>query len=238
MGKARYPWIPLAAKSLFLRQWFRYRQFFGVSKTFSYQGKIYRYFEHPYHSTWINERGVEIPIIQGMVQIHHDKRILEVGNVLSHYFPVTHDVIDKYEKGDRIINQDIIDFHPAQQYDLIISISTLEHIGWDETPRDPTKILRTIDNLKSLLAPGGKIVATIPMGYNPELDKMLNTNKIDFFEMSCWKRIQRVNGWTETTWEDVRYAKYHSPFNNANALVIGVINNLAKTESVIDGHER
>jgi hypothetical protein len=82
-----------------------------------------------------------------------------VGNVLSHYFSVNHDVVDKYEKAEGVINRDIIDFHPSKEYDLIISISTLEHVGWDEDIsdhkilHDPSKILRAIENLRGLLAP-------------------------------------------------------------------------------------
>ena len=69
------------------------------------------------------------------------KKILEVGNILSHYFSVNHDIVDKYEKDVDVINQDIIDYHPNKKYDLIVSISSLEHVGEDETPREPKKIL-------------------------------------------------------------------------------------------------
>lgn len=96
------------------------------------------------------------------------RKILEVGNVLSHYFPVNHDIVDKYEKADGVINQDVIDFYPSKRYDLIISISTLEHVGWDENLRDhkilrdPMKVLHAIENLKRLLAPEGKWLSPYP----------------------------------------------------------------------------
>ena len=48
-----------------------------------------------------------------------------------------------------------LNLRPTKLYDLIISISTLEHIGWDEAPRDDTKILRALDNLMSLLSENG-----------------------------------------------------------------------------------
>ena len=40
----------------------------------------------------------------------------------------------------------------TDKYDLIVTISTLEHVGWDEEPRDPSKVLRAIENLKSCYA--------------------------------------------------------------------------------------
>ena len=110
--------------------------------TFILQGRPYRYFYHPYNTTWKNERAVEIPIILDKIQFYHYQggRILEVGNVLSNYVHFQHDIIDKYDKSEGVINQDVVDFQPAEnendKYDLIVSISTIEHVGWDETPRD------------------------------------------------------------------------------------------------------
>ena len=63
------------------------------------------------------------------------KNIFEVGSVLSHYFPINHDVLDKYEKGHGVINQDVVDFKPHNKYDLIVSISTLEHVGFDDNTK-------------------------------------------------------------------------------------------------------
>jgi len=56
----------------------------------------------------------------------------------------------------------------------IVSISTIEHVGWDETPRDPKKIPLALENLATkCLAPGGEIVVTLPIGYNTYLDKLM-----------------------------------------------------------------
>src|SRR2546422_127317 len=82
-------------------------------KTFIFNGRSYRYFYHVYNKTWKNERGVEIPIFWEIVQTHQGKRILEVGNVLSHYFHIQHDVVDRYEVAPGVINQDIVVFSPS-----------------------------------------------------------------------------------------------------------------------------
>ena len=62
----------------------------------------------------------------------------------------------------------------AKEAYKIVSISTMEHVGWDETPRDPKKIPLALENLTTrCLAPGGEIVVTLPIGYNTYLDKLL-----------------------------------------------------------------
>jgi hypothetical protein len=80
---------------------------------FTFNERQYCYFYHPYHETWRNERAVELPIIWEEVEEHDAERILELGNVLSHYHYVHHDIVDKHEKGDVVMNLDIIDFNPV-----------------------------------------------------------------------------------------------------------------------------
>ncbi|GAH93498.1 unnamed protein product, partial [marine sediment metagenome] len=143
------------------------------SGTFTFREQIYNYFYHRYNSTWGNERAIEVPVVWDIVKKYKGKHILEVGNVLSHYFPTQHTILDKYEKASGVINLDVVDFQPAEKYDLIVSISTLEHVGWDEKPREPRKILRALENLKRCSALGGQIVVTLPLGYNREIDKLL-----------------------------------------------------------------
>ncbi len=202
-----------------------YCKTFKSSSTFKFQGNDYSYFYHRYNTTWRNERTVEVPIVWEVVRKYCGKEILEVGNVLSHYFPVDHDILDKYEKADNVINQDVADFHFSKQYDLVVSISTLEHVGWNEAPRDPVKILRAIENLKNHLAPGGKIVVTLPIGLNSDLDRLLHDGKIQFAGMHCLKRNPRThNAWMEANWKDVKDTRFTGfPFRRTHGLIIGVI---------------
>lgn len=162
------------------------------------------------------ERTVEIPIVWEIVK-NCSGKVLEVGNVLSLYHSTNHEIVDKFEKAEGVINEDIIDFQPEGEYDLIVSISTLEHVGWDEDPdlrkrvggfpdRDPPKVLRAIEHLKSLLAPGGKLVVTLPLGYNSVLDGYLKSGEIAFSELYCLSRDVKdlsSNTWTEVSWDKV-----------------------------------
>ena len=114
----------------------------GRPSSFTFRGRPYRYFWHPYNSTWRNERAIEIPIARRFVAGIPPDKVLEIGNVLSHYGPVAHEVVDKYEQTVGVRNEDVCDFRSNKKYELILSISTLEHVGWDEEPQDETKVLQ------------------------------------------------------------------------------------------------
>lgn len=143
-------------------------------KQFTLWGTSRSYFLHRYNTTWRNERAVEMSAVATFLEEHQGGSLLEFGNVLEHYNLRGPDVVvDLYEKGDRITNCDIVDFTSDQKFDLIVSISTLEHVGWDEWPQSSTKTKQAYDVLVSLLAPGGTMFITTPTGHNPYLDEMI-----------------------------------------------------------------
>lgn len=216
-----------------------YYRIFKSHPTFNFHQRHYTYFYHPYNVTWMSERAVEIPIIHDAIECNMGKKILEVGNVLNHYFRIDHDVVDKYEMDRNVINQDVVDFRPKERYDLIVSISTLEHIGWDEHllyhKQEPHKIKCALDNLKKYLAPNGEIIMTYPVGYNPNLDRLTDNDELKWSKLLCMKRVSADNVWVERKWHDVKCAQYDDPFISANGLVIAYFkkpNNYRKRNSV------
>jgi len=211
-------------KKFFYKYIFFVYLIFSKKTDFEFQKIKYHYFYHPYNITWANERIVEIPIIKRKIDSFQGKEILEVGNVLSHYFSVNWDILDKYERGEDVINKDVVKFKPEKKYDLIVSISTLEHVGWDEIPKNPKKILLAIKNLKeNCLKENGEILMTLPINYNLVMDKLLFSGKLVFDEKYYLKRISWDNKWEQSTLEDVRSVKFNSPFIGAQALVVAVI---------------
>jgi hypothetical protein len=64
---------------------------------------------------------------------------------------------------------------------------------------------------------------TLPLGYNPDLDKILKQGQIQFTEQYQLIRISQGNEWRSVTWRDVEYAKYNWAYPFANALIIGII---------------
>lgn len=97
---------------------------------------------------------------------------LEVGNVLGYYHPgAIETVVDRYEEADHVTNVDVLDYQPPAPLDYIVSVSTLEHVGWDgQEERDLRKAPLAVQHLTSHLAPGGRMLITIPLGAHPGLD--------------------------------------------------------------------
>ncbi len=208
---------------------------FNPKRSFLLKGEQYDYFYHRYNMTWDNERCVELPVVWNEVEKFNNKSILEVGNVLSHYFDVDHSIVDKYEVANNVINQDIIEFSAEAKYDLIVSISTIEHIGWDESPRHVGKILTAIEKLKKMLRRDGKILITLPVGYNGYMDSMIFDEKLCFDELYFLIRINQDH-WIEVDRENIRGTEYGKPFRGANGLIFGVI--YAPTSPMSDGAEK
>lgn len=190
---------------------------------FVFNKQHYNYFIHPYNYTWENERIIEIPIIKKILDENRDKDILEVGNVMSHYGLIYHDVLDKYEISGEIINKDVVNFKSRKKYDLIISVSTLEHVGLDEKIKDRKKVLKAIANLKKLLKEKGWIILTHPLGYNKNMDSFIMEGKISFEQVFLMVRTSQGNIWKQAPWKKNLNIKYGYPFPGANGLLIGIV---------------
>lgn len=111
-----------------------FRRYFIVN------GRKFRY----YYKSVNSERIIEIPFTFQLINKYRNGKILEVGNVMSNYFKFDHDIIDKYEIAEHVLNKDIIKFNTNKRYDLIISVSTIEHVGFDEPVRQKGKSLLAI----------------------------------------------------------------------------------------------
>ena len=192
-------------------------------RAFTLDGERYAYFLHLYNLTWSNERAVEVPVAWRLVQAAARRRVLEVGNVLSHYFPVTHTVIDKFERAPGVVNADAAEYDTAQRFDLIVSVSTLEHVGFDEQPREAAKPARAVANLRRLLAPGGLLCATLPLGYNPDVDRLLEQGAFGWTRQLALRRVSNATAWVEASWPEVRGSRYDGRWLGAEAVVVGFI---------------
>ena len=93
-GRASHLWLNCAWGSFGLLQGPEGR------RTCTFQGAAYKYLFRRYNSTYGNERAVEIPIAMAEVRKHPEDQVLEVGNVLAHYYSHHHDVVDNYERAD------------------------------------------------------------------------------------------------------------------------------------------
>lgn len=180
----------------------------GSHGEFSFQGQSYEYLFHRYKHTWLTERAIEVPVVQAIVDRCAGRRILEVGNVLSHYRPQSHLIVDKYETAPGVVNRDALELEDLGAFDLVIAISTLEHVGWDELPREPEKAVRATLALRAMLAPGGQLVVTVPVGYNAALDAALHDGTIPLSKTAAMRRVGEGRRWREVAPDDVWSAPY------------------------------
>jgi hypothetical protein len=186
--------------------------------SFIFNSCLYQYHQSNYNETLINEKAVEVPIALEFFKKRRNS--LELGCVLPHYVKQNWIVIDKFEKLPGVINQDILNYSPKKKINQIVSISTLEHIGVDDSVTNKKLGIIAIEKLKTLLKKDGEMLVTIPIGYNPILDKAF-IKKGNFDQVYAMKRVSIWNTWKQVSPKQVINSKYGWPYNNANAILIG-----------------
>jgi predicted O-methyltransferase YrrM len=154
---------------------------------FPWDGHYLHYHDHPYNRTRWNERAVEVAIGLHEVEQVPPNRVLEVGAVLPHYSNRGHFVIDLEEQLRDVFNADVLTWEPDQDYDLILSISTLEHLP------DLDAMQAAVARMKSWLAPGGTLLLTLPYGWQgaPWLDvaQVAQENLLDMTTLTRYDKI-------------------------------------------------
>ena len=180
-------------------------------RTFEFNGSRYPYFYHRYNNTAETERCVEVPLAWEFLQRRPGAAVLEIGNVLNHYEPFPHAVVDKYETAGGVLNVDVCDFWPSQKFDAILSISTIEHVGWDEQPFDPQKSLRAIERLRQMLAPDGSMFLSFPIGHNETLDAAVRDLTLGCSDLHGMKRLPR-NNWSEAPVSELLERRLNPPY--------------------------
>ncbi len=173
--------------------------------------------------TWANERCVELALARALMADVAPERLLEVGHVTPRYFGGGHRVVDKYEPGS--LQVDIVEYRPARRFDLIVSISTFEHIAFDEPGEPPApravaaKVGAARDRCLDLLAPGGLLAITVPIGYNPALDAMIAADELGFDRATWFKRFPGRR-WRRVSRSDALACRYGTPHAFANAILL------------------
>ena len=191
------PWIRYVGKPLSAAG----RRLTGRTR-FQWRGSTFEYPPWPVHG----ERRVEIPIARGFLAAHRARgmRVLEIGNVLHEEASELWLVVDKYEKGPAIVHTDVVDFVPPVQFEIVLAISTLEHVGFDEDQMDLGKFQRAVDHLyRTCLSPGGWMLVTVPLGYHPEVDLTLLGSHLGWGEVDVLRHASWLGDWREVPVERV-----------------------------------
>lgn len=151
-------------------------------RSFWFRGKLFFYCVDWYNRAWKNERSVEIPVVKELLSMivkdgYRIGDVIEVGDTLRHYCcgfygtrPWT--VVDAFERGKGVINEDVLRYKPSEPARLVVSVSTIEHVGIDDGKSDPVYAIEAVMRMKTWLVAGGELVCTWESGYNENLDIM------------------------------------------------------------------
>ena len=198
--------------------------------SFTWNGQTLEYLNHPYNHAKYNSRRVEVPIARWFLAQSSGVRILEVGNVLAHYGSISWPVVDLREKG--AINVNVMAWRPKTPVDLLVSISTVEHIGFGHYGKagQSLSIARVLLHLRSFLSADGAALVTAPTGYNPVLDQELAAGTLGADRLWAM-RLRGVNDWEECS---VAEALVMGPRDCSNrwsgGLIIALLGKLSATQ--------
>ncbi len=165
---------------------------------------------------WRTERALEIALAKHVLSGRHAEDLLEVGNVLRAAGLTGHTVVDKYETAPGVLNVDIVDFNPGRRYRILVSISTLEHVGFDEHPRDPEKARLALSKLGDL---ADQLFVTIPAGYNSDLEACFVDGPFDRVEV--FVKTSRLARWERLPIESASSIEYGHPYAYGNGILVG-----------------
>ncbi len=184
-------------------------------KHFFFNGKKIQYENSFYNTSFFNERTVEIPMVKEIISSYKRNNFLEIGNVLQHYnYPESRVIVDKYEVSQNVINEDIETYSTQTKFNLIVSISTLEHVGLDEGEMvtDKDKLQRCILNISNnLLAKEGVLIVTLPVNYNENVDKFIRENSLFQEKFFMKKDSLLLNTWKKVSFDDLTVKNRSKP---------------------------
>lgn len=172
-------------------------------RTFSLGSATLPYELSRYNGAWLNERSVEISLAKHLLSGIAPDAVLEVGNVLARYGRSGHTIVAKYEDIEGVVNEDILDYQPGRNFDAVVAVSTLEHVGFDEAVKNPLGPALALDAMRSLLSPDGFVLTTVPLGYNPDLDDAIASGNFSCSRQFALRRTSAENDWVEDTVEAI-----------------------------------
>ena len=194
------------------------------------------------------ERCVEYPWCIYNIR-PEDLAILDAGSTLNHEFMVTHPALaDKnltittlspepqchWKRGISYVFGDLRNLIFRDEcFDLVVCISTLEHVGMDNSLFDAHGVvvpdrnshLDAIRELRRVLRPGGRLLLTVPYGRDPMIPETLvfSAPMIDRViatfrpvEIQCNYYKYSAAGWRAATAGECETAEYETWVMRAN----------------------
>jgi hypothetical protein len=197
--------------------------------------KLYK--KHPsYNAAATNERTIELPLGKYFID-KFKNNIIEVGAVTPYYYECKHKVYDLHDPYKNCIRKDFSMCDIFYKNENVLSISTLEHIGFNDYSKQHGRYLKNrwcegFEILKKIVAYSKNYLLTIPIGYNPILDenikqfdtKYIICKRIDNNEWIIDKNKNFIVGYGRNShiqfMKEYGYNYQYPKFNNANAICI------------------
>lgn len=193
---------------------------------FVFKNKVFNYFDCKWHK--VSEKTLELALAYYYLKEAYKKgyKVIEWGNVTrfnQHLFDfqLSHDVVDICEGPT--FKEDFEFWEPKHNYDFLLSISTLEHVGTGDNNLPKEGIQKTIKVAKRIPSIAPRALLTIPLQCNTELEDLILNNKepFDIYNKTYYTRISEKE-WEEIPREKVGTLgkKYHYPWKYCNEISI------------------
>jgi glycosyltransferase involved in cell wall biosynthesis len=149
-------------------------------------------------------RTFELSTITAALDQHDDpQRVIEIGNVLSHHQRVEHSVLDPYELAPAATwNEDLMRFTPPFSPTLVVSVSAFGPLAYGVGRRKPGRLHRAVRRIISWLAPGGRLLLTLPVGQDPVIADFLESPDRHVTSIRRMRRSHDSEEWEELTTDD------------------------------------
>jgi SAM-dependent methyltransferase len=194
----------------------------------------------------LDERAVEYPWLFSRLP-DHPGTLLDGGSVLNHDFLVCHprlapkkitvmtlapEDVCFWQQGISYVFGDLRDtYFRDNSFDYVVSLSTLEHIGLNNTlyytsdgsrnEQDPAAYLSAVTELRRILKPGGLCFISVPFGRHRvhEWIQIFDGGMVDSivekfqpgFHSVTYFQYRGASGWQLSTRDQAKDAEYFDP---------------------------
>jgi SAM-dependent methyltransferase len=192
----------------------------------------------------LDERCIEYPWIIGqLAHLRDDSRILDAGSALNWSYVLDHILTGRrklhiltlfpesrcfWDRGVSYLYEDLRDIPVRDDYyDVVVCISTLEHVGFDNSihtgddvysEHRPTDFLLAVNEMHRVLRPGGALLLTVPfgvrcdLGFSQQFDRELLHEAINGFGESAEAQVvfyrYTAGGWHVATADECAECEY------------------------------